>query len=289
MKRSSRPKTPFEFSASVHHQLSMYALTARAAGVGVLVLAQPAEAKIVYTTTKLPLMNQHQVLIDLNHDGIGDFSFYGLSYSNLGISTFFFRLTFSPAQQENAIWGVESHEHASCAAALRPGTRIGSKRPFQPDRLIMFDESGSPNGGTGYCPWVKGGTAYLGLKFSIKGKIHFGWARVKVTLPGYGSGATLTGYAYETVPNKPIIAGQTKGSDEESGVGPDADLTEPAPEPATLGLLALGSRGRSIWPREEFGTRKQIIAPIPDSSRDASSVDWTPGGTDNKPLSEEIL
>jgi hypothetical protein len=25
--------------------------------------------------------------------------------------------------------------------------------------------------------------------------------------------ATLTGYAYETIPNKPIVAGATKGSD----------------------------------------------------------------------------
>jgi hypothetical protein len=251
MKRSSGSKTPFKLSDSVHHQLSMYALTAGAAGVGVLVLAQPAEGKIVYTTTNLPLMNQHQVLIDLNHDGIDDFSFYGLSYSNPGISTFFFRLTVSPAQQENAIWGVESHEHASCAAALTPGTRIGPKRPYQPERLVMLDWSGSPNGGAAYCPWVKGGTAYLGLKFSIKGKVHFGWARVKVSLPGYGSGATLTGYAYETVPDKPIIAGKTTGSDEESGIGPDAALTAPAPDPATLGLLALGSRGVTIGRPED--------------------------------------
>jgi hypothetical protein len=115
----------------------------------------------------------------------------------------------------------------------------------------MLDWSGSPNGGAAYCPWVKGGTAYLGLKFSIKGKVHFGWARVKVSLPGYGSGATLTGYAYETVPNKPIIAGKMNGWDEESGIGSDAALTAPAPEPATLGLLALGSPGPSIWRRQE--------------------------------------
>jgi hypothetical protein len=33
----------------MHHQLNMYALAASVAGVGVLALAQPAEAKILYT------------------------------------------------------------------------------------------------------------------------------------------------------------------------------------------------------------------------------------------------
>ena len=36
-----------KLSESIHQQLSMYALAASAAGVGML--AQPAEAKIVYT------------------------------------------------------------------------------------------------------------------------------------------------------------------------------------------------------------------------------------------------
>ena len=42
--------------------------------------------------------------------------------------------------------------------------------------------------------------------------------------------ATLTGYAYETIPNKPIIAGKTNG--------PDVITVEPT----TLGSLALGRR-----------------------------------------------
>jgi hypothetical protein len=57
----------------------------------------------------------------------------------------------------------------------------------------------------------------LGLKFVIHGKIHYGWARVSVTLAHQRQyddvSGTLTGYAYETIPNKPIIAGKTKGQD----------------------------------------------------------------------------
>ena len=55
---------------------------------------------------------------------------------------------------------------------------------------------------------------YLGLQFMIGNEIHYGWARLKVLYQGGpGFQATITGYAYETIPNKPIIAGKTKGPD----------------------------------------------------------------------------
>ena len=49
MKRSPRPRMKAELPRSLHRQLNSYAPAASAAGVGVLVLAQPAEAKIIYT------------------------------------------------------------------------------------------------------------------------------------------------------------------------------------------------------------------------------------------------
>jgi hypothetical protein len=87
------------------------------------------------------------------------------------------------------------------------------------------------------------------LRFQIKGKTHYGWARLNVSVHKLSIVATLTGYAYETIPNKSIIAGRTKGPDDMEQ--PDAALTTPTPEPATLGALAMGARGLSIWRREE--------------------------------------
>jgi hypothetical protein len=248
--RSSR--IPSNLSESCGERLNAYAL-AGAAGLGLLTLLPPAEGKIVYSPANVPLMNQGQVFFDLNHDGTNDFSFYGQSISRRSISTFFFRLTVSPAQQGNAIWGVESHEHASCAAPLHRGTQVGPKRPFQANREVLFDWSGGPQGGTAYCAW--GGniaTHYLGLKFSIKGQTHFGWARVKVASM-FPYVISLTGYAYETIPNKPIITGDTKGPREISGgERPSAaTLNAPTRKPATLGLLALGGPALSIWRRRE--------------------------------------
>jgi hypothetical protein len=250
MKRPQFSRIPSNLSEFCNRRLSAYSVAAGAAGLGLLTLAAPVEAKIVYTAANLPLMNHGQVFFDLNHDGINDFFFYGQSTSRRSVSTFFFRLTVSPAQQGNAIWGVESHEHASCAASLPAGARVGPKRPFQANRAVLLDWSGGPNGGTAYCPWTgKIGKAYVGLKFTIKGQTHFGWARVKTTSI-YPYRVFLTGYAYETIPDKPIVTGQTKGPD--GGGQPDSTAARaPIPQPVTLGLLALGSPALSIWRRDD--------------------------------------
>ena len=101
--------------------------------------------------------------------------------------------------------------------------------------------------------WINDGKGvknrYLGIRFVIKGKIHYGWARLTVT-PGKNFQATLTGYAYETIANKPIIAGRTKGPDKFEE-GQDAGLRVPVRRSPGLGLLAMGSPALSIWRREE--------------------------------------
>jgi len=55
---------------------------------------------------------------------------------------------------------------------------------------------------------------------------------------------------------KSIVAGQTKGTDDwdEEDSGPDASLTSPIPDrpqPASLGALAMGAPGLSIWRRKD--------------------------------------
>ncbi len=44
-----RPRIPSKLSDSLHQRLNSYALAASAAGVGLLALVQPAQAKIIYT------------------------------------------------------------------------------------------------------------------------------------------------------------------------------------------------------------------------------------------------
>jgi hypothetical protein len=100
---------------------------------------------------------------------------------------------------------------------------------------VFFTPSSTPNT-RGYCPWRNATNRYLGLRFRIDGKTHFGWARFTIKAQARGVVATLTGYAYETVPNKPIIAGKTKGSDDNRIVEePNASLAAPASNLHTSG------------------------------------------------------
>ena len=55
MKASLLPRKTANLSESFHPQLSMYAFAASAASVGVLALASPSEAKIVYTPAHLKI------------------------------------------------------------------------------------------------------------------------------------------------------------------------------------------------------------------------------------------
>jgi hypothetical protein len=201
-------------SSLLEQDLNAYALAAAAAGVGALCFAQPAEAKVVYTPANVKIvLNAGLIKFDLNHDGIQDF---GLSNTyRTSSSKWFAGLRVKPLKSANEISG-KAHP-LPLAYALAKGDKIDSNAEFHPDYPVGGVMAASDIDGyrSGY--W-RNATAYLGLKFVIHGKVHFGWARVKVT-PGTRNGfnATLTGYAYETIANAPIRAGATKGSKEAAG------------------------------------------------------------------------
>jgi hypothetical protein len=252
MTGSPRPRASVRISDSLHRQLNMYALAASAAGVGVLALAEPAEAKIFYTPAHVQIIGN--VYLDLNHDGINDFRFSTTHHTSTGLAhagTFFSKsnaqLRVYPVGTRNQIWG-----HSSYASALKPGVRVGPK--FSPGGFSMVQVAGI-NGQLSayYGPWEGTKTnrtvknRYVGLKFLIKGQVHYGWARLKVTVE-YPISATLTGYAYETVPNKSIITGKTKGPDVERIQQPATGkvMQSAVPQPVSLGLLARGVAGVAI-------------------------------------------
>jgi hypothetical protein len=264
MKRSLRPRktVPISFE-SLHRLLDMYTLSATAAGVGLVAVAQPAEAKIVYTPSNIPInVNGSVVELDLNHDGINDFKFYA-GYESPGIrhlgahapeGNHASSLMVEPIQQSNRVRRAESKGHL-CAAALPKDDRIGPNSPFQPGHssLVMAFAAGGYTSGTAFGPWLKVKQGFLGFKFVIKGKVHFGWARIKRVSSDVGFPAIITGYAYETIPGKSIVTGRTEGTDDEASV----EQLKPArtgsltPKYGSLGLLAMGSSGLSVWRREE--------------------------------------
>ena len=146
------------------------------------------------------------------------------------------------------------------AYALKPGVLI--QDISKPGASTVMFSSGYNSTGNGRFStyfvgyWVGKQNRYLGLRFIINGKVHYGWARLSVqTEAGKPIKVTLAGYAYETVAKKAIRAGKTKGPDDDlENDNPNASLTNPAPDtsqPPTLGVLALGAPGLSVWRRKE--------------------------------------
>jgi hypothetical protein len=250
MKRFSRPiRTPANLSDSVHHRLNMYALAASAAGVGILASAPAAGGKVVYTPAHDKLGTGMVHPIDLNHDGVTDFTLVGggreggqwLSICDhslmpsSGGKAFYCK---SRTDFPNAAIATSGGEFA---AALRKGVRIGKGQQFgsMGEAQEMADARTCCSSWRG--PWVDNGkgikVGYLGFRFKIRKEIHYGWARLCVKThvdgDGYYFTTTLEGYAYETIPNKAIIAGETKGADDF------------VPELGSLGALAAGAPAKS--------------------------------------------
>jgi len=264
MKRSSGSRKIGKLSISVSQQLNAYALAASAAGVSLIALVQAAEAKIVYTKTNKVLYKWHDFAsLDLNHDGIADFVL-GIVHSTYPGSGGKLAAFKAHASTQNSVRGTSKR---FWAAAYPAGVRIGSKKkahyegapPKSSNRGALM-EHGCGLSSTSVCRnsepfgnWLDVENRYLGLAFQINGETHYGWARLSASVNAAGRlYAVLTGYAYETIPNKAIKAGQTKGADESTAedFDPSASVTGSVldkAQPATLGALAIGAPGLSVW------------------------------------------
>jgi hypothetical protein len=222
MKRPTR--VPLQLSESLHQRLNAYALAASAAGVGVLALTLPAEGRIVYTQAHHIISKGQSYPIYLNHGGIPDFNLVIGDIISSDLAFYVRGETYnSHIYNAVAITGT-SGRGIGVAAALKKGQKIPGKSGFEPIAVLGADNTYLSRYSGNWLPDVK--NRYLGMMFLIKGKVHYGWARVSVRSDTHPFRITglVTGYAYETIANKPIIAGQTHGKDE-----------------ATLGRLAQGA------------------------------------------------
>jgi hypothetical protein len=228
-----RPRTPAQLSESIQQQLNMYALAAGAAGVSFLALAQPAQAKIVYTAAhvKIGAGGVGSYDLDLNRDGVTDFSLS--TGGSCDVVRCFYSFNVYGKARSNGIVFEGRGRGRKLAQAMPRGAVIGGKRHFGSEGG-MADATYFTTG-KGYVTghWLDATNRYLGLRFQVNGATHYGWARlsVEVVKQPWSVNATLTGYAYETIPNRPIIAGRTHGKDDAKD--------------ASLGALAAGAPFRA--------------------------------------------
>jgi len=113
-------------------------------------------------------------------------------------------------------------------------------------------------------PFANVTNRYLGVRFLINGQVHFAWI-------GFRScknlTATLLGWAYETQPKTPILAGAGQGavfppSAELRPAGSENVPAVRAAEPTSLELLAAGHVAVADWRRRNAA----VVAPVASPS-----------------------
>lgn len=214
------------------------------AAAGAAAMAKPASAEIVFTPVNISL-TEGVYPIDFNGDGLPEFAIHNY----LG--------PYSSSTYAN-ILKIGGGKGATTASVI--GIKNGNS-PSAWDAPINWPiGQSSPKGfvgvthrlarmvtaGGGCCkdpigPWKSATNRFLGFKFTLNGQVHYGWARMTVSTTFDVVKATLTGYAYETIPNKAILAGDkgpsVRGSSA-GGAGP------------SLAMLSLGAPGLEIWRRD---------------------------------------
>ena len=211
---------------SVHRRLNTCAIATLVAVVSVLALAQPSEAKVVYTPANVVIQSSYN--LDLNNDGITDFTIQNvLKFTNRCDEYAY--VDEGPASENGVVPYYDIN--GEWPAALTQGATIGSGPQFEGSLATMAFFSLNCPFERSEVPWVDVVQHYLGLRFQVNGQTHYGWARLSVLLhQGRGGGGsfvvTLTGYAYETVAGNSILAGQTSGAQDDPAINLEDSISK---------------------------------------------------------------
>jgi hypothetical protein len=212
--------------AALDRRLLLYALAAGAT----LACSTPSHAEVLFTPSNAVLQGLGRFDIDLDHDGSTDFSLVIklVRYSTHSLQPALFAYGNRPSHQIVARSGD--------ALALKKKTRIGGGRAFRAFTLMETFEYGGP--------WANVSDRFLGVRFLINGEVHYGWIGFRM-VGDANFGAYLAGWAYETEPDTPILAG-----DMGTAAPLDTSFT-----PSSLDILASGhnaieQRRKRNTPRE---------------------------------------
>jgi hypothetical protein len=190
-------------------------------------------AQIIYTDVKPDeIIHNSTYYFDLNNDGTADFGFYSQENQNQvckcgnettkGPGEGATALT-TPPEVYNRIAHSQNIGEMSDIKRLDSNTIIDAFLFWEGDGDLARDGgycgksifcsnkygsvyvSGSPSGLWGYSI-----NKYMGLQLKVGSNIYYGWARLDVQ--SSGSSVTLKDYAYNSIPNQPILAGEANCS-----------------------------------------------------------------------------
>lgn len=171
--------------STLHKKLNAYALTA-----GALTLASAADAQITYVD-----INPDTILSDLGS------SAYDLDLDNDGTKDIYFYLM-DPATNYFSVftYGDIQAGPTNYASVLDSSDNILSSNSSWNTTFtyISYTTTGD---------WIGATDKYLALKFDIAGQTHYGWVRMSMSADA--DSLIIKDYAYNTVPDSGLLAGQT--------------------------------------------------------------------------------
>lgn len=228
---TDQPQSPNQQLAK---RLLAYATVAGAAAT----CSTHAAAEVIYTPANQSIGRNASLFIDLNHDGSIDLTIHESCFAT-NIDPPQNRLVETPSPN------LKVMEKFGRPGNLIKGTKIGAPHDYFLGRgnMVTFN---NVYGAYIYGYWGFAYNRYLGVEFFIDGQLHYGWARLTVNFVTNDRNTAeirthLSGYAYESEPEKPIIAGDE---------GKTSNASTPLRSLKTLGVLALGAPGLHISTEE---------------------------------------
>jgi hypothetical protein len=220
--------------------LKQYAVAALGvAGMSAVAAAQAPAHQIWYTAVNIPLttLTPTTVPIDFNHDGITDLTISvtggSVAFSGHG-GAVYGSINETPAPGNFAIGG-----HAiPLGVPIDLGGAFKSARQQLAfaDYYVVSSVVGTISNG----PFKNVTNKYLGVKILIGGQTHEGWVRLTLNLDKGKITGAITGYAFNTLANAGIAAGQIRPV-------PPATASVEKAAPGSLGMLAAGSSAIPYW------------------------------------------
>ncbi len=184
--------------------------------VTAMMFSASANAQIVYTDVNPDssvvapaMMNQtiiEQYNLDLNNDANSDFILQA-SANRFG-GTYSYNVHAAPLNGN----GVKDTlvDSFNVAIPLQLNALIDSNLLLQQSwqtslyqKLITLNNSGTSG------LWAIPTDYYLGLRLLQSGQTYYGWVKLRVSVSPGGAAVTIKDYAYNSIPDQPILAGQT--------------------------------------------------------------------------------